>query len=430
VLIFAAMQNPGVFSWTNFSAGGQNFLVICGAGAGVWTYDSVGGWIDRTLTITGGPAIDFDHVMVWKNRLWFITLNSNIVHYLPVLAVAGVAAPFDFGPLLVFGGDVAAMASWTLDAGDGIDDKLVLVGRGGDVLVYEGTDPASADTFRIVGRWAVGRVPTGRRFMSKYGGDLTIISPNGIERMSQLTSARGLKVPGSELGGDADWERYMERIAQDVRDTYQGNFWQLVHSANEQSAIVITPHNTAQDGLQYIYGTLSGGWSEFSGVPMLSLEAHDGEMFFGTPDGKVMQMFFGASDDLLPDGTPGAPVLAQVQTSFVAMNSDEFHTKRPLMAMPMFVAPSAPSVKAQVNTDWSFQAVAGSPIYNPAQVALWDTAKWDNAVWGGSGNFFNSWVGAEGLGTHCALRMDFTGAAPGTVFTTWKLLAEIGEGVL
>jgi hypothetical protein len=29
------MVNPGVFSWTNFSAGGQNFLVVCGAGAGV-----------------------------------------------------------------------------------------------------------------------------------------------------------------------------------------------------------------------------------------------------------------------------------------------------------------------------------------------------------------------------------------------------------
>jgi hypothetical protein len=33
------------------------------------------------------------------------------------------------------------------------------------------------------------------------------------------------------------------------------------------------------------------------------------------------------------------------------MNGDEFHTKRPLMAMPMFVAPTAPSVKAQINTD-------------------------------------------------------------------------------
>jgi len=430
VVTFGVMQNPGVFSWTNFSAGGLNYLVICAAGAGVWTYDSVGGWIDRTTTITGAPAIDFDFVMVWKNRLWFIALNSNIVHYLPVLAVAGVAAPFDFGPLLVFGGDVAAMASWTLDAGDGIDDKLVIVGRGGDVLVYEGTDPASADTFRIVGRWAVGRVPVGRRFMSKYGGDLTIISPNGIERMSQLTAARGLNVPAGELGGTEDWIRYMETIARDVRETAAGSFWQLVHFAGEQCAIIVTPHNIPQDAKQYVYGTLSGGWSEFSNVPMLSLEQHNGDLFFGTKDNKVMQMFFGSTDDSLPDGTVGAPVVAQIQTSFVAMNGDEFHTKRPLMAMPMFVASSAPSVKAQINTDWSFQPIPGAPIYAPGALALWNSAIWDNAVWGGDGNFFNSWVGAEGLGTHCSLRMDFTGEAPGTIFTTWKLLTEVGKGVL
>ena len=422
--------NPGMFSWTNFSAAGANFLVVCAAGAGVWTYDSAGGWINRTAAITGAAAINFDFVMVWKHRLWFIELNSNIVHYLPVLSVQGAAASFDFGPLLVFGGDVAAMASWTLDAGDGVDDKLVIVGRGGDVLVYEGTDPSDPAAFHIAGRWAVGRVPVGRRFLSKYGGDLAIISPNGIERMSQLTAARGMNTPAGELGGTEDWVRYMESIARDVRQTYESPFWQLVHVPGEQCLIVLTSHNAPQDALQYVYGTLSGGWSEFTNLPMLTLEAHDGEMYFGTKDGKVMHMFFGSSDDALPDGTVGAPIMAQVQTSFVAMNGDEFHTKRPLMAMPMFVASSAPSVKAQINTDWSFQPVPGSPSYNPSALARWDAAKWDNAVWGGGGNFFNAWVGAEGLGTHCSLRMDFTGEAPGTIFTTWKLLAEVGQGVL
>jgi hypothetical protein len=248
--------------------------------------------------------------------------------------------------------------------------------------------------------------------------------------MSQLTAARGLNVPAGELGGTEDWIRYMERIAQDVRETYQSPFWQLVHFPGEQCAIVLTPHNSPRDALQYVYGTLSGGWSEFSNVPMLALEVHVGDLYFSTKDGKVMQMFFGSSDDLLSDGTPGAPVVAEVQTSFVALSSDEFHTKRPLMVMPMFIASTAPSVKAQVNTDWSFQPVPGSPIYSPNATARWNAAVWDTAVWGGSGNFYNAWVGAEGLGTHCSLRMAFTGESPGTIFTTWKLLAEIGRGVL
>jgi hypothetical protein len=239
--------------------------------------------------------------MVWKNRL-VPRAQLNIAWYLPVLAVQGAAKSFDFGPLLVFGGDLAAMASWTLDAGDGVDDKLVVVGRGGDVLVYEGTDPADAALFRIAGRWAVGRVPVGRRFMSKYGGDLAIINPNGIERMSQLTAGRGLNVPAGELGGTDDWMRYMETIARACAKPISI----LADGAFPRRAM-----RDRADATQHAAGcvavrlrTLSGGWSEFASVPMLSLEPHDGDLYFGTKDGKVMQMFFGSTDDLLPDGTP------------------------------------------------------------------------------------------------------------------------------
>ena len=422
---------PGVFSWTMFSAGGANFLVVCCAGAGVWTYDNSTGWVNRTNAIngTGGANLQFDFVMSWKNRLWFLADNSNIAWYLPVNSIQGQAQSFDFGPLLVFGGDVCAMASWTLDAGDGVDDKLVLVGRGGDVFVYEGTDPASASTFKIVGRWSVGKIPMGRRFMSKYGGDLMLITTNGIERMSQLTQARGLLTPGNEFGMD-DWVRYMETIARAVRDNASSPFWSPVYYFGEQCLHILTPYNTAVNGLQYVYGTLSGGWSEFTGVPMMCAEGHDGDFYFGTPDGNVMKMYTGSTDDQLPDGTPGKQITATVQTSFVALSQNAFNTKRPLMAMPMFLAPSAPNVKAQINTDWSFQSPPGSPIYNPFALAQWDAAKWDSAVWGGANNFFNAWVGAEGLGTHCSLRMDFTGESPGTIFTAWKLLAETGRGVL
>lgn len=423
---------PGIMSWTMFSAGGTNYLCVVVAGGGYWTFDHVGGWVNRTGNIVGpgaGVAASFDFVMVWKNRLWFIALNSNIAWFLPTNSVQGNASPFDFGPLLVFGGDLAAMASWTLDAGDGIDDKLVIVGRGGDILVYEGTDPSSVNTFRIIGRWNCGRIPVGRRFMSKYGGDLGIINGNGIERMSQLTAGRGLNVPGGELGGTEDWMRYMEKIAQEVRKTYQSFFWRMIHFPGEQALIVITPNNIQTNSLQYVFGSISGGWSEMTGVPMLSIEVHDGEVFFGTLDGKVCQMFTAESDDMLSDGTPGRTVVCDVQTAFVPPGNDPFNTKRPLMVQPMFLAPYAPDVKAQVNTDWSLQPVPGSPVYNPASEAKWDVAKWDVAVWGGSGNFFNAWVGAEGLGTHMSLRMSFTGG-PGTTFTSWKIATENGKGFL
>lgn len=443
-LALPGQVDPGELSWTNFATAAANYLVVCSAGVGVWTYDHVGGWVNRTAAINTNPvpnrAINFDFVMSWKNRLWFIDENTTTAFYLPVNVVQGNANRFEFGPLFIFGGDLKAMASWTLDAGDGIDDKLVLVSGGGGVLVYAGTDPDQAPAqFRIIGRWFVGKPARGRRFLGKYGGDLTLITVNGIERMSMLTEARGLLIPGNEIGSqDPSFSRYMEKIAADIRDTVDLPYWTLIHVPHQQIALVTTPHNNIEDTMQYAYGTLSGGWSEMVGMPMMSAEMHEGQLYFGTPDGKVNKAFFGMEDDFQPAfpaeippivATPGRTVVADVQTAFVAMNNDNFHSKRPLMAMPMFLAPSPPAVKARVNTDWSFQSVDGSPVFNPNQLALWDIAKWDNAVWGGSGNFFQAWVGAEGLGTHASLRCSFTGGE-GTIFTSWKLAVEIGKGIL
>lgn len=431
-LALPGQVDPGELSWTNFSTAAANFLVVCSAGVGVWTFDHVGGWVNRTGSINTAPvagrAINFDFVMSWKNRLWFIDENTTTAFYLPPNSVQGNADRFEFGPLFVFGGDLKAMASWTLDAGNGIDDKLVIVSGGGGVLVYEGTDPAS--NFRIIGRWFAGKPTRGRRFLGKYGGDLTIITVNGIEKMSMLTQARGLVEPGTELGsGDPSFARYMEKIAQDIRITVDQPYWTLIQVPYQQCILVTTPHNISTDSLQYVYGSWSGGWSELVGIPMLSAEMHEGLLFFGTKQGTVHKAFFGATDDLLQDGTLGKTVVAEVQTAFVAMNNNNFNSKRPLMAMPMFLAPSPPSVKAQVNTDWSFASIAGSPVFNPAQLALWDIAKWDVAVWGGSGNFFQAWIGAEGLGTHASLRCAFSGGE-GTILTSWKLASEIGKGIL
>lgn len=428
--------SPGQLSWTNFSTQGSNYLCVCAAGAGYWTYDLSGGWVNRSASLTPGAGTDptaltLDFVMSWKNRLWFIGNNMTKACYLPVGSIQGVANGFDFGPLFVHGGDLKAMASWTVDAGDGIDDKLVAVGGGGDVLVYEGTDPTSATTFQIVGRWFVGRPPAGRRFMGKFGGDLTIITSNGIERMSNLLQARGLLQPGAWAGqqGDDPWQRYMETIARDVRLTSDQSFWHLIYLPSEQSVFITTPHKTRLDSLQYAFGIFALGWSEMDHMPMACAELHGDDLFFGTTDGKVCKAFFGDTDDQASDGTPGSSVIADIQTSFSAVAQDLFHTKRMLMAMPMFQSTSPPSVKAQINTDWSFQGVPSSPIYTASQTAKWDVAKWDQAKYAGLPRNYFAWAGAEGLGTHASLRMSFTGDAK-TTFTAWKLVTEIGRGIM
>lgn len=417
--------NPGVFSWVNFSTLATNFLVFCAAGGGVFTYDQAGGFVNRTASITPGtvPAINFDFVTAWKNRLWFVVNNESDAYFLQVNSIAGAASNFDFGPLFTRGGDLTAMASWTLDAGNGVDDKLIIVSRGGDVLAYEGTDPTAAATFRIIGRWFMGRPPNGRRFMSKYGGDLLVVGPNGVDYISRMLQGKSILDP--EGNEDSPQFRYNEVIGKEIRDTYGQQFWHPVMVTSEQSVILLTPYNTGSTAHQHVFSLLPRAWSRFVGIPMTAAETLDGELYFGTPTGTVCKMFAAATDDELSDGTVGKPVQGRLQTAYVVPGNDPMALKIPQLIMPMFISTDTPNAKVQINTEWDASPVAGTPAYKPPIQALWDIAKWDVAVWAGGTFTFMGWVGAQGLGVFMSLVMSLT-AAPRTLFTSWKLVYNPG----
>lgn len=418
---------PGQFSWVNFSTLATNYLCICSAGGGYWTFDQVGGWVNRTGAITPGtvPAINFDFVMAWKNRLWFIENNSSDAWYLNTNAIQGAAAVFDFGPLFTRGGDLTAMASWTLDAGNGVDDKLIITSRGGDVLCYEGTDPSVAAQFRIVGRWFMGRPPQGRRFMSKYGGDLMIVGPQGVDFISRMLQGKSLLDP--EGNDDSPQFRYNEVIGAEVRSTYGQTFWHPVAVTSEQIVILLTPYTlgTNTGSHQHVYSTLPRAWSRFVGIPMTAAETLDGELYFGTPTGTVCKMFVAETDDELSDGTVGKSIQGTLQTSYVAPGNDPMALKIPQLIMPMFISRDTPQAKVQINTEWDGTAPPGTPAYKAPIQALWDIAKWDVAVWAGGNFTFMGWVGAQGLGVFMSLAMTLQGAAR-TLFTSWKVVYNPG----
>lgn len=417
--------NPGRLSYINVSVGGVNYLAVCGAGAGYWTYDHTGGWVDRTALVTGtaGAVDDFDFIMQWKNRIWFIRNDTGEAWYLPVDSIQGAATKFDFGPLLVHGGALAAMASWTVDAGDGIDDKLVIIGTEGDVLIYAGTDPAAASTFGIQGRWYIGHVPAGRRFASDDGGDLAIITENGIEYISKVQEGRGLTDP--ETPRDTPSYRFNEEIGQEVKATRGQEFWSLLYNSGEEAMIVASPRATALNSLQFAYASLPTAWSTFTNMPMRCMELFDGELYFGDDDGKVYQAFTATTDDELSDGTVGSTIYGDIQTAFVTDPDNPMNLKRPLLIQPMFQSSAPPSLTAQINTEWGTLGTPGVPSFLVGVGSIWDSSLWDVATWSEENTAYASWLGCSGLGAYLSLRMRVA-AMPGTIFTSWKLVYEPG----
>ena len=423
VATLSTQTEPGVVSHVNFAVGGTNYLLVAIAGVGYYTYDHAGGWVNRTSSVTGVSLTNVAYVTIWKKRVWFILQNDTSAWYLPVGVITGAAAEFDFGPVLPHGGELRTLSSWTIDSGEGIDDKLVLVGAGGDVVIYGGTDPTSADTFGLIGVWYVGPPAAGRRFVTQYGGDLGIICENGIEFMSRMISAKGLLTPDGEMSGGT--RRYNEVIAADVRSTRGSKGWHAIHDSTEDSVIILTPHFLSGDTKQYCFSTVPPGWSTFNGIQAKCGEFFNGNLYVGTPNGTIQKMFAADSDDELTNGTVGADVLGELQTAFMAPNDDRMSLKRPQLVMPMFQAPEAPSVKVRVNTEWSSEGAGGSPAFSADSSSVWDTGLWDSAIWFGALNSYLTWIGCEGLGCYFSLRMAVVGK-PRTLFTSWKVIYNDG----
>ena len=76
---------------------------------------------------------------------------------------------------------------------------------------------------------------------------------------------------------------------------------------------------------------------------------------------------------------------------------------------------------AEVNTEWATRGTAGTPSFTGDQGDLWDAGVWDTAIWSDADAAFFAWLGADGLGSYCSLRMSVI-ALPGTIFTSWKLI--------
>jgi hypothetical protein len=191
--------------------------------------------------------------------------------------------------------------------------------------------------------------------------------------------------------------------------------------------LINTPDTNQSYDFQIVYDVNSHGFSTNVGMPMYCTAEFQGDLYFGTVGGAVARGFVGRTDGELIDGTPGQNIEGELQTAWNALGAPEA-IKRFMMVQPFFLASDPPSVKLQVNTDWKFTGVDGSPGFVQREQSLWDIAVWDKARWAGGQNSYSAWAGAAGIGHFVSLRMAIRGE-PGTVLTNWVVLAEQG-GIL
>ena len=375
---------------------------------------------DQQLGLTGIPS-RFVQAVVWKSRLWFVEKDSSRAWYMPVNSLYGTAAAFDFGVRMRSGGALAGLYNWSYDAGNGLDALLVGISSSGDVVIYQGTDPTSVSTFGLKGTWSVGAVPYGRRLATDFGGDMLVMSLLGLVPLSKLVVGQPV------VGGDRSVyltdkvSNYFALAAQSNR-LLQG--WQVVLHPAEGALMLLLPTGNGAACQPLVMPFSTRGWWPYRDLPIYSAQSWGGDLYFGTPDGRVC-WHTGYVDGVLLS-TPDAyePVKFSCLTGF--SNLGNARNKRIQLIRPTILSVS--NAVVQATPRYRFQTTEPAPPTAAAISAsgnVWDTATWDSSVWGGDYAPTDKFSGGGGVGRDVAIALRGS-AISRTVIASVDVLYEEG----
>lgn len=371
---------------TNFTnTGGTSFLLCVNGANGLRSFD---GSVWAQQAISGTTASAFAHITLHKNRLWFCKDNTLEAYFLNTGAVSGTASKIDLSGFCRLGGKLMAIATWTLDAGDGIDDYWVAVTSNGEIIEYKGTDPTSASTWAMVGRWEVGK-PLSRRCFTKFGGDVLYLAEDGVWPLSTLLQTERTKPTNALSYKIADAIRKAANI-------YRSNFgWQLIFWPRETMILANIPVATGSSQRQYVMNSITKAWGYFTGVAANCFEIYQGNIYFGG-NGFVSRFWNTFADD-------GIAITGKLKQAFHYFRNKS--KKQFVMARPILSTNGTPQVSFGINTDFSDDNVLATLTFSPIVYGSWDSGVWDTDIWGGDLSVNKNWLNVSGLGFCGAMRM-------------------------
>lgn len=336
------------------------------------------------IGITGIDSSKFANVNLFKNRLYFTEKNSLNAWYLPVDSIGGAASPLPFGGVARNSGYLQAMGTWTIDAGQGVDDYAVFVTSMGEVIVYNGTDPDTADTWALKGVWQLGQTFT-RRCFFKWAGDLLLLTQDGLVPLASALQSSRLD-PRVNLT-----DKIYYAVSQAATQFYALPGWQINYFASENMLILSIPTNAGME--QYVMHTITKSWARFTGIEAYCWEVSgDSDMHFGG-NGFVGKFYDTTSD-------AGNNIVATAQQAYSYFDSPG-QLKRFTLVRPILQTDNGlPTVLCGISVDFDTTPLTNQIAFNPSinNIGIWDTGRWDEVNWGAGLTTTKIWQGVTGLG--------------------------------
>jgi hypothetical protein len=371
------VTSPTVFTYTMATAPAANATVV-----GTYT----------VLGITGVNSNTFVNINMCQDRLFFVQKDTMIFWYLPVESIGGAALDFPLGSIARSGGFLQAMGTWTLDAGYGVDDLSAFVTSMGEVIVYKGTNPSDPNAWSLVGVWQMGQT-FARRCFYKFGGDLLLLTQDGLVPMSAALQSSRLD-PRINLT-----DKIFYAVSQAATQYYALFGWQINFFASENMLILNIPNGTNYD--QYVMHTITKSWAKFTGINALCWEVSgDNKIYFGST-GFVGDFYSQTSD-------AGANIVATAQQAYSYFDS-RGQNKRFTLVRPILQTDNGlPTVLCGISTDFDTVPLTTQIAFNPniVNTGIWDVSEWDEANWGGGLAVTKFWQGVNGIGFAASINLN------------------------
>lgn len=364
--------------------------------------------------ITNVPSTRFLDVVAHKRRLWFAIDNSLTAYYLPTDQIAGEAQPYNFAPIFSKGGHIVKMDTWSLDAGQGLDDYFVIFTTEGEVAVYTGIDPASMSTWSLQGVFYIG-TPTGRGCTAKYGGDLLIINKDGLAQMSKSLMSSRVNT----------WlqltDKIQPQLAQDTTEFQANAGWDLTLFPPANMLIVNVPIKQNAASYQYVMNTISGAWSRWTDINAFTWYYADEQLWAGM-DGMVGQMWVNQNDN-------GKDITADILPAYQSLGQNS-QLKRWTMGRVLLGANAPASYGARMEVDFNLAPYGFSlpiPLNTPG--AIYDINNYDECVYGGSLSVKKTWQNVSGMGYWGSLHMKFSTNQADVRIYSYDIMVEAGGNI-
>jgi hypothetical protein len=367
----------------NFTTTGGSFLLFVNGA------DKLQGWTgsawykdgDGAHDITGLDTATCANIAVFKNRIWLIVTGSLKAWYLPINAIAGAAASLDMSSLCRDGGYIMAAMTWTLDAGYGMDDYLAFITSNGEVLVWRLTDPTTPTGIALIGVFTIGS-PIGRRCWVKYGGDLLLITQDGLVPL-------GASLLSSRINPKINISDKIQWAMSTAISSYSANFgWQIMAFPKENQLFMNIPLQAGNMQQQYVQNSITKSWCNYTGWNANCWELLSDNPYFGS-NGFVGHAWNGTTDN-------GASIPGLAIQSFQSYGGAS--QKQCKMIRYNFLTDGAPTIFGDVNVDYDISDHSAQLTTTAPGYGVWDTGLWDSAVWGSNLVPSADWQGATGIG--------------------------------